>query len=75
MLPKKKRQLQLVRMAAMYIAAKFEEICPSEVQDFVYITADAYTRNELIEMEVWILAALELRISTSTAAHFLELVG
>ena len=28
----------------------------------MHITADAYTRNELIEMEVFILAALELRI-------------
>ena len=59
----------------MWIAAKFDDICPSEVQDFVHITADAYTRNELIEMEVCILAALEFRIPTSTAAHFLELVG
>ena len=39
------------------------------------VTADAYTRDELIEMEIWILAALEFRISTSTAIHFLELVG
>ena len=52
-----------------------EEICPAKVQVFVYIMADAYTRNELIEMEVWILAALELRTLTSTAAHFLGLVG
>ena len=49
----------------MWITAKFEEICPSEVQVFVHIMVDAYTRNELIEMEVCILAAL----------HFLELVG
>ena len=42
---------------------------------FVYITVDAYTRDELIEMEIWILAALAFRISTYTAAHFLELVG
>ena len=68
-------QLQLGGGAAMLIAAKFEEICPPEVQGFVYMTADAYTRVELIEMEIWILAALKFRISTSTAAHFLELVG
>ena len=39
------------KVAANLIAAKFEEI-PSEVQVFVYITADVYTRDELIEMEV-----------------------
>ena len=64
----------MVEVAANFIAAKFEEI-PSEVQVFVYITANAYTRDELIEIEVWIHAALELRISTSTASYFLELVG
>ena len=42
---------------------------------FVYITADAYTRDELVEMEIRMLVALEFRISTPTAAHFLELVG
>lgn len=73
--PVPRRQLQLVGVAAMLIAAKFEEICPPEVQDFVYITADAYTRDELIEMEIRMLAALEFRISTPTAAHFLERVG
>ena len=62
-------------MAAICIAAKFEETCPSEAQVFLYITADAYTRNGLIEMEVSRLAARELHISTSTAAHFLKLVG
>ena len=58
----------------MLIASDFEGICPSEMQVFVYITADAYTRNELIDWRNWILTALELRISTSTAAHFLKLV-
>ena len=48
--PVPRRLLQLVGVAAMWIAAKFEEICPPEVQDFVYFTAGAYTRDELIEM-------------------------
>ena len=56
------------RKDLMWIAAKFEVICPSEVQVFVHVTADAYNRNELLEMKVCI-------IPTSTAAHFLELVG
>ena len=46
---KKKKQSQLVRMPAIYIAAKFEEICPSEVQVFVYITTDAYTKTSLLK--------------------------
>ena len=73
--PVPRRQWQLVVVAAMLIAAKFKEICPPEVQDFVYITADSYIRDELIGMEIRMLAALEFRISTPTAAHFLERVG
>eukprot|EP00450_Noctiluca_scintillans_P010478 CAMPEP_0194505174 /NCGR_PEP_ID=MMETSP0253-20130528/31193_1 /TAXON_ID=2966 /ORGANISM="Noctiluca scintillans" /LENGTH=509 /DNA_ID=CAMNT_0039347673 /DNA_START=56 /DNA_END=1585 /DNA_ORIENTATION=- len=72
--PVPRKQLQLVGVSAMLIAAKFEEICPPALQDFVYITADAYTSDDLIEMEIRILAALEFRISTPTAAHFLERV-
>ena len=49
------------KVAANLIAANFEEI-PSEVQVFVNITADAYTSDELVKMEIWILAALELRL-------------
>ena len=73
--PVPRRQWKLVGIAAMLIAWYFEGICPSKVQIFVYITTKVYTRDEFIEVEVWILAALELRISTSTAAHFLKLVG
>lgn len=73
--PVPRKQLQLVGVSAMLIAAKFEEICPPTLQDFVYITADAYTSDDLIEMEVRILAALEFRISTPTAGHFLERVA
>ena len=32
----------------MLIASDFEGICPSEVQVFVYITADTYTRTSLL---------------------------
>ena len=41
----------------------------------MYITADTYTNDELLEMEIRILASLKFRISTPTSAHFLERVG
>ena len=40
-------KLQLVGTASIYIAAKFEEIYPPEIADFVYITDDTYTKSQV----------------------------
>ena len=44
-------RLQLVAVAAMLIASKYEEIYAPMVRDFVYITDNAYSREEILEME------------------------
>lgn len=67
-----RRQLQLVGVTALLIAAKFEEIYPPQINDFVYVTDKAYTRDDVIKMEATILGALEFSICRPTAAHFLE---
>merc|ERR1719230_1368479 len=69
-IPRKK--LQLVGVTGMLIAAKFEEIYPPEVKDFVYITDKAYTKEDILSMEVMMLSCLEFSICCPTAAHFLE---
>ena len=38
----------------MLIASKFEEIYAPEVNDFVFITDNAYTSQEILDMEVFI---------------------
>jgi len=70
-----RKHLQLLGITAMLVASKFEEILPPSVQDFVYITADAYTKDELIRMEIELLSALEFRVSTPTAAQFFDRVA
>jgi hypothetical protein len=42
----------------MWIAAKYEEIYAPEVNDFVYITDNAYTSGEMRKMELDILRTL-----------------
>lgn len=44
-------RLQLVGVTAMLIACKYEEIYPPIVKDFVYITDNAYTKEEILDME------------------------
>jgi len=68
----KRKKLQLVGVTGMLIAAKFEEIYPPEVRDFVYITDKAYTKDEILAMEVNMLTALDFHLNCPTVAHFLE---
>lgn len=67
-----RQQLQLVGVTSMLIAAKFEEIYPPEIKDFIYITDRAYTREEVINMEVYMLQMLDFSFCSPTAAHFFE---
>jgi len=66
------RQLQLVGVTALLIAAKFEEVYPPQVKDFVYVTDKAYSRDDILKMEVSILKSLQFKICRPTAMHFLE---
>ncbi|CAK9011585.1 unnamed protein product [Durusdinium trenchii] len=67
-----RKRLQLCGVAAMFIAAKFEEIYPPEVKDFVYITDNAYTKDDILNMEVAMLRTLNFELCGPTAAHFLD---
>jgi cyclin B len=42
----------------MLIACKYEEIYPPIVKDFVYITDNAYTKEEILECEMHMLQTL-----------------
>lgn len=46
----------------MLIACKYEEIYPPIVKDFVYITDNAYSKEEILEMERNILQTLDFNI-------------
>lgn len=68
----KKSHLQLVGMACLFIASKYEEIYPPECNDFVYIADNAYTREEIFEMEQRILNVLEFALTAPTSLYFLR---
>ncbi|KAI8440429.1 hypothetical protein MSG28_001738 [Choristoneura fumiferana] len=65
-------KLQLVGTAATYIAAKYEEVYPPEVSEFVYITDDTYSKREVLRMEHLILKVLSFDLSTPTSLAFLS---
>lgn len=64
-------KLQLVGTASMYIAAKYEEISPPDVTEFVYITDDTYNKKQVLKMEHLLLKVLDFRMNTPTINCFL----
>lgn len=64
--------LQLVGITCMFLAAKYEEIYPPECNDFVYISASAYSREQILSMEGTILNAVEFNLTVPTSLHFLR---
>ncbi|XP_053734603.1 cyclin-A2 [Synchiropus splendidus] len=65
-------KLQLVGTAAMLLAAKFEEIYPPEVAEFVYITDDTYTKKQVLRMEHLVLKVLSFDLAAPTINQFLS---
>lgn len=44
-------KFQLVGVTAMFVAAKYEEIMAPSVEEFVYMTENGYTREEILKGE------------------------
>lgn len=65
-------KLQLVGCGALLIASKYEDIYAPEIADFVYITKNAYTKEEVIMIEGIICQKLGFRFTYPTAFHFLQ---
>lgn len=56
-------KLQLVGVTAMFIAAKYEEILAPSVDEFVFITENGYTKEEILKGERIVLQTLDFKIS------------
>ncbi|CAG0913323.1 unnamed protein product [Notodromas monacha] len=63
-------KLQLLGTTAMFIAAKVEEIYPPESEEFVFITDNTYSKEQLLKMETFILIALDYRMTCVTPHTF-----
>ena len=67
-----RKKLQLVGVTAMLIASKYEEMYAPEIGDFVYITDNAYSKENIREMERIILKALDFSLGKPLPLHFLR---
>ncbi|KAG6615658.1 Cyclin-like protein [Phytophthora cinnamomi] len=67
-----RKQFQLLGCACMMIAAKFEEVYGPNVEEFVYISDQTYTAEEMLDMEAKVLNALEYRVASTTCYGFMH---
>lgn len=67
-----KNELQLVGVAAMLIAAKYEEIYPPILRDFVHICNKSFSGHQILSMEQKILFAVDFDVKSHSQLRFLE---
>lgn len=67
-----KEALQLVGAAAMFIASKYDERIPPLIDDFLYICDGAYSRRELIRMEMNVLKICDFNLGIPLSYRFLR---
>lgn len=67
-----KKELQLVGVTAMFIASKYEELFPPDIDDFVYITDETYKKKQILEMEKRIVKVLDFHLGKPLPTHFLR---
>ena len=65
-------EFQLLGVAAMLIASKYEEIYAPEVRDFIYITGRTLSRKQILDMESTILTLLHFDILIVSPYLFLN---
>ncbi|OWM85119.1 hypothetical protein CDL15_Pgr027906 [Punica granatum] len=67
-----RQRLQLLGVASMMIASKYEEICAPQVEEFCYITDNTYFKDEVLQMESAVLNHLKFELTAPTAKCFLR---
>ncbi|XP_011556113.3 G2/mitotic-specific cyclin-B [Plutella xylostella] len=67
-----RNELQLVGVTAMFIASKYEEIYAPDVGDFVYVTDNAYSKQDVFRCEREIMCKLGFCLARPIPLSFLR---
>ncbi|KAL1349604.1 hypothetical protein HN51_026117 [Arachis hypogaea] len=66
-----KTDMQLVGLTALLLASKYEDFWHPRVKDLISISAESYTRDQMLGMEKLILRKLKFRLNVPTPYVFL----
>ncbi|CAA3029959.1 G2 mitotic-specific cyclin-2-like [Olea europaea subsp. europaea] len=67
-----RKKLQLVGLVAMLLASKYEEVFVPVIDDLIFISDKAYTRQEVLQMEWLMLHTLQFTMSLPTVHVFMR---
>lgn len=67
-----KNKLQLLGATALLVAAKFEEIYYPDIKEICIICDNAYSKHEILQMEIQILTILDFQLSGPSPLYFLR---
>lgn len=67
-----RKDIQLVGLTAMLVAAKYEEIWAPKVKDLITISNNVYTRGEFLSMEKLMLNKLRFNLAVPTPFVFMK---
>jgi hypothetical protein len=73
--PIQRNRYQLLGISALFIASKYEEILYPDLNNFVYITDNTYSKKEILAMERDILLNLGFDITIPTCYRFFEIIA
>ncbi|KAL2828905.1 cyclin-like protein [Aspergillus cavernicola] len=68
-------RLQLVGVAAMFIASKYEEVLSPHVANFSHVADETFSDKEILDAERHLLATLEYNISYPNPMNFLRRIS
>ena len=65
-------QVQLVGISCLMIIAKFEEIYPPLLDDYFNVCDKAYTKQQIMEMESFVLLSINFNLTQTSSYVFLQ---
>ncbi|KAK9268485.1 hypothetical protein L1049_000237 [Liquidambar formosana] len=66
-----KNEMQLVGLTALLLASKYEDFWHPRIKDLISISAESYTRDQMLGMEKAILKTLKFRLNVPTPYVFM----
>lgn len=70
-----KNYFQLLGVASLLISAKENEVVPPVLENYRAISDNAFTKNELLQMEIYILKTLDFNILSPTIEEFYNILS
>ena len=70
--PIERSKIQLVGISCLMIVGKFEEIYPPMLKDYISVCDNAYSREQIMEMESRILLTLNFDLAQTSSYTFLQ---